>query len=96
MKKAVVVGMILGAMTGILIALSMDLLLGDSLGGGWKEAMAKDLNHLFKTHFSPDHVVVYIGVFFAIALIGLFGAFFGAFFGLIAGQIFNMLKDRED
>lgn len=96
MKKAVVVGMIIGAMTGILIALSMDLLLGDSLGGGWKEAMAKDLNRLFKTALPPDHVVVYLGVFVVISIIGLFGAFFGAFFGLIAGQIFNMLKDEED
>ncbi len=95
MKKAFYIGVIIGGISGITVALSMDLLLGSTLGGGWGVAVANDLNRLFNANFSPDDFIVIIGIIVVVGIIGAFGAFIGGFFGVIIGRLFSMLA-KED
>ena len=91
MKKAFYVGAVLGGILGVVVALSMDLLLGQSIGGGWSNAVAHDLNQLFKSDLSNNHVIVIAGVIVVVGLIGLFGSFVGGVFFVMAARLFKML-----
>jgi hypothetical protein len=90
-KKAFYVGAVLGGILGVVVALSMDLLLGQSIGGGWSNAVAHDLNQLFKSDLSNNHVIVIAGVIVVVGLIGLFGSFVGGVFFVMASRLFKML-----
>ncbi|MBI1811942.1 MAG: hypothetical protein HY035_01975 [Nitrospirae bacterium] len=96
MKKTFHIGIIGGGILGIAVALSMDLLLGKSLGGGWSEAVANDMNSLFKTNLSPGSFIVIIGVIIVVGIIGAFGAFIGGIFSVMLAGFFKALtKDRQ-
>jgi len=95
LKKAFYLGLVLGCILGIAVALSMDLLLGKSLGGGWSEAVANDLNHLFNSNFSEDSAVVILGVVVVVGIIGAFGALIGGIFFVIVSRFFAMLTKEE-
>lgn len=91
MKRAFYIGLVLGCILGIAVALSMDILLGKSLGGGWSEAVANDLNHLFNTNLPQNHFIVIAGVVFVIGIIGAFGALIGGVFLVMIAHIFATL-----
>ena len=91
MKKAFYIGAVAGGLLGIIISLSMDLLLGQALGGGWSEAVAHDLNNLFRTNLPQTHVLVILGVIVVIGIIAAFGAFIGGVFSLMVARLFIML-----
>jgi len=90
-KKAFYIGAVAGGLLGIIISLSMDLLLGQALGGGWSEAVAHDLNNLFRTNLPQTHVLVILGVIVVIGIIAAFGAFIGGVFSLMVARLFIML-----
>ena len=95
MKKAFYIGAVAGGLLGIIISLSMDLLLGNALGGGWSEAVAHDLNNLFSTNLPQTHVFVILGVLVVIGIIAAFGAFIGGVFSVMVARLFIMLtKDK--
>lgn len=95
MKRAFYIGVILGGILGIAVALSMDILLGKSLGGGWSEAVANDLNHMFKANLSPSNFIVIIGVIIVVGIIGAFGSFIGGIFSVMIARLFQVLtKER--
>jgi hypothetical protein len=95
MRRAFYIGVISGGILGIAVALSMDLLLGKSLGGGWGEAVANDLNRMFNTHLSPHSFIVIIGVIIVIGIIGAFGSFIGGIFSVMIARLFQVLtKER--
>lgn len=91
MKKAFYIGAAVGGISGVIVALSMDMLLGQSIGGGWSNAVAHDLNQLFKINLSEHHFIVITGVILVIGLIGLFGSFIGGVFFVMAARLFKML-----
>ncbi len=91
MKRAFYIGVILGGILGIAVALSMDIILGKSIGGGWSEAVANDLNRLFKANFSPDDFIVIIGIIVVVGIIGAFGAFIGGIFSVMIARLFQVL-----
>ena len=95
MKKAFYVGLILGGLLGVGVALSMDLLLGQSLGGGWADAVAKDLNRLFNADFQRNSFIVIIGVIFAIGIIGIIGAFLGGIASVMIARLFQVLTKEK-
>jgi len=90
-KKAFYVGAVVGGILGVIVALSMDMLLGESIGGGWSNAVAHDLNQLFNSDLSNNHVIVIAGVIVVVGLIGLFGSFVGGVFFVMASRLFKML-----
>lgn len=96
MKKAFYIGVILGGILGVVVALSMDLLLGESLGGGWREAVANDLNRTFQSHFSQNNILVIIGTILVISLIGGFGAIIGGICSVIIARFFKTLTKERD
>lgn len=91
MKRAFYIGVILGGILGIAVALSMDIILGKSIGGGWSEAVANDLNRLFKADLSSNNFIVIIGVIIAVSIIGAFGAFIGGIFSVMIARLFRVL-----
>ena len=95
MKRAFYTGLIVGGILGIVVALSMDLLLGKSLGGGWTEAVANDLNKLFSSSFSQNHIIVLAGVALVIGIISAFGALLGGISFVMIAHLFQMLTKEK-
>jgi len=91
-KRAFYFGLIAGGILGVVVALSMDLILGKSLGGGWSEAVAHDLNHMFNSSLPQDHIVVIFGVLIVLGIIGAFGAFIGGVSFVMVARLLTMLS----
>ena len=91
MKRGFYIGVICGGILGIVIALSMDLILGGALGSGWREAVAHDLTALTGTPFSENSFLVIIGVVVVVGFIAAFGAFIGGVFGVMMARLFSFL-----
>ncbi|MBZ0156126.1 MAG: hypothetical protein K8I29_07910 [Alphaproteobacteria bacterium] len=95
MKKAFYIGVIAGGILGIVVSLSMDLLLGKTLGGGWSEAVAHDLNKLFNANLAPTNFIVLSGVVIVIGIIAAFGAFIGGIFSMMIARLFSLLTREK-
>lgn len=95
MKKAFYIGVTAGGLLGIVVALGMDVLLGNRLGGGWADAVANDLNSLFKTNFPSNHFIVFVGVAFAISIIAAIGALMGGIFTSVIAFFFRMMTKEK-
>ena len=95
MKKVFYIGLAVGGILGIVIALSMDIVIGKSLGGGWSEAVANDINKLFHANLPQNHIVVMIGVLVVLGIIGAFGALIGGIsFITVARLIMSLAKEK--
>lgn len=77
------------------ISLSMDLILGNALGGGWREAVAHDLGALFGTTFGMNSFAVLLGVAVVIGFIAAFGALIGGVFGVMIARLFSFLTKEQ-
>ena len=95
MKKAFYIGAAAGGLLGIIVSLSMDLMLGNSLGSGWGESVAHDLNHVFKTNLPENHILVVLGVFVVIGIIVAFGAIMGGIFTMMITRFFRILTKEK-
>lgn len=95
MKMAFRIGCVLGGILGVVIALSMDFLLGDAAGSGWREAVAHDLGALFGRPFDRNSLPVLGGTVAVVGLIGVFGAIWGGFFGVLTARFLSFLT-KED
>lgn len=95
MKKAFYIGAAVGGLLGIIISLSMDLLLGNAIGGGWSEAVAHDLNYYFKANLPATHVIVILGAFIVIGIIAAFGSLIGGACSVMITRLFHMLTKGE-
>lgn len=92
MKKIFYGGFSAGFVLGIAVALSMDLLLGKTLGSGWSEAVANDLNRVFKSSYPTDHPLVIILSFGVIGIVGLMGGLMGGGFSYFIAKLFGTLQ----
>jgi hypothetical protein len=95
MKKPFRFGAAVGGVLGIVIAVSMDALLGQGPGGGWGPAVAHDLNILFKTDLSVRNPLVVIGVILIVALFGAIGALAGGVFTAAIFRFFRLLTGED-
>jgi hypothetical protein len=94
-KKVFYIGLAVGGILGIVIALSMDIVIGKSLGGGWSEAVANDINKLFHANLPQNHIVVMVGVLVVLGIIGAFGALIGGIsFITVARLIMSLAKEK--
>jgi hypothetical protein len=89
LKKAVIIGASIGALVSLGTALSMDIVMSDSLQGTWWDAAVKDVTRIFgpawgQNFFAVGFVLVLVMVFLA-----GFGALLGAAGGLIMGIFFK-------
>lgn len=74
-----------------MVSLSMDLLLGTSLGGGWKDAVAHDLSSLLGYAVNRESMIVLLGVIVVIGIISAFGALIGGIFGVFVARLLSFL-----
>ena len=95
MHRSELAGTFIGGMLGIGIAVSMDFLLGEGLGSGWREAIAQDMARLFKIKVSSDSIAVDIGTTAAFLLLGAIGAGAGYIFVRIVRSFFQLLLSDE-
>jgi hypothetical protein len=91
LKKGFYIGLIGGGIMGLVVSLSMDLLLGSSLGGGWKDAVAHDLGSLLGHAVNRDSLIVLVGVIVVMAFISAFGAMIGGIFGIFVVRLISFL-----
>ncbi|MGD0885839.1 MAG: hypothetical protein ABSA46_13400 [Thermodesulfovibrionales bacterium] len=95
MKKAFYIGSLCGGIMGVVIALSMDLLLGGAVGSGWREAVAHDLGALFGRTFDQNSFFVLSLVFVIVGLIGAFGAFMGGICAVMVTRLLSFLTKEQ-
>jgi hypothetical protein len=75
----------------------MDLLLGDSMGGTWRDAVAHDLGALFGGSFSKNSPLVLAGTALVIGFIAAFGAFIGGIASVMITRLLHLLtKDQQE
>lgn len=91
MRKGFYIGLIGGGIMGLVVSLSMDLLLGNSLGGGWKDAVAHDLSSLLGYTVSRESIIVLFGVIVVIGFVSAFGALIGGIFGVFVARLLSFL-----
>jgi len=95
-KKGFYIGSLCGGILGVIVALSMDLVLGGALGSGWREAVAHDLAALTGKTFGINSVVVLLGVAIVVGIIGAFGALVGGIFGVMLARLFSFLTKGDE
>jgi hypothetical protein len=95
LKKGFFIGAACGALLGVIISLSMDLVLGGALGGGWREAVAHDLGALMDTTFDNNSFFVLLGVVVVVGFIAAFGALVGGIFGVMITRLFSFLTKEQ-
>ncbi len=81
----------MGAVTGLLSVLSMDIFYSDALQGTWRDAISRDLMTAFSISLSPDSPAVLLIYVLIILLLMGFGAFSGFVFGFIIQRVFLLL-----
>jgi hypothetical protein len=91
LRFVLLLGAIGGAILAITITLLMDVLYAESLGGTWRDAIAKDMESLFSVSLSPDGFVVTVLFILIIAILALFGALLGAMFSTFVFRLLELL-----
>ncbi len=84
-------GAVLGAVTGLLSVLSMDIFYSDALQGTWRDAISRDMRTGLSIALSPESPAVLLVYILIILLIMAFGALSGYIFGCIVQRIFLLL-----
>jgi hypothetical protein len=91
LKKAVRIGAAIGGLFSFIMALSMDLLMADSLSGTWWDAAAKDAVRMFGPFYGQNVVVVALVLLVVIGFLVGFGALLGAAAGFILNRFFKIM-----
>jgi len=91
LRKAVLVGAILGALTSLGAALSMDVLFSDSLQGTWRDAATKDVTRMFGPACGSNAFAVTLVLVLVMGFLAAFGAVLGAAAGLFANRFFKFV-----
>lgn len=91
LKKAALVGAVLGALFSLGIAISLDYLLADSLQGTWRDAAAKDVAKIFGPGCGGNWLAVTIVLIITMGFLAGVGAFFGTIAAMILHRFFRLL-----
>jgi membrane protein YqaA with SNARE-associated domain len=91
LKRAVLIGAVLGALVTLGIALSMDLFFSDTFQGTWHDAAAKDVTRMFGQSCGQNYFAVTLVLVVVMAFLAGFGALLGAAAGLIMNRFFKVL-----
>jgi len=91
LKKAVLIGAVLGALVTLGIALSMDLFFANTLQGTWWDASAKDVTKMFGPACGHNIIAVALVLAIVMGFLAGFGAMLGAAAGLIMNRFFKMI-----
>lgn len=90
LKKALIIGAIVGALVSLGAAFSLDIFLADAIQGTWWDAAARDVARMFGPEWGRNFFVVG----FVLALVMAFLAAFGAVLGAVGGLMMNLFFKR--
>jgi len=91
LKKAVIIGAVLGAAATLGAALAMDYVLSDSLQGTWRDAAAKDVTKIFGASCGRNYWAVSLVLVFVMSFLAAFGAVLGVVAGVIMNRFFKLV-----
>ena len=91
LKKAVIIGAVLGAVITLGVAISMDYVLSSSLKGTWRDAAVKDVTKMFGPACGQNWFAVTLVLVVVMAFLAGFGAMLGAIAGTIMNRFFKLI-----
>lgn len=90
LKRAVIIGALLGALFSLGTALSLDLLFSDTFQGTWRDAAAKDVTKIFGPACGQNWFAVTLVLMFVMGFLAAFGAVLGVIAGVIMNRFFKL------
>jgi hypothetical protein len=91
LKKAVIIGASIGALSTLGAAIAMDYVLSSSLQGTWRDAAVKDVTKMFGPACGQNWYAVTLVLIVVMAFLAGFGAILGAVAGTIMNRFFKLL-----
>ncbi len=91
LKKAVIIGAVIGALISLGAALSMDIVFSNTLQGTWWDAAAKDVTTMFGPACGKNYFAVTLVLVIVMGFLAAFGAILGAAAGLAMNRFFKLL-----
>ena len=91
LKKAVIIGAVIGAVITLGAAMAMDSVLSGSLEGTWRDAAARDVARMFGPACGQNLFAVTLMLVSVMAFLAVFGALLGIVGGVIINRFFRML-----
>ncbi|HTP05818.1 MAG TPA: hypothetical protein VMM54_11770 [Nitrospirota bacterium] len=91
LKKAVIIGAIIGAAFTLGTALGMDVFFSDKLQGTWRDAAAKDVTKMFGPSCGRNYFAVTLVLTVVMGFLAGFGAVLGAAAGAIMNRFFKLI-----
>ena len=91
LKKAVIVGAVVGAMITLGTALSLDIFFSDTFQGTWRDAATKDVTKLFGPSCGQNWFAVTLVLVVVMGFLAAFGAVLGVIAGVIMNRFFKLL-----
>lgn len=92
LKKAIIIGAIMGALITLGTALSLDVFFSDTFQGTWRDAAAKDVTKMFGAACGQNWFAVTLVLVFVMGFLAGFGAILGVIGGVIMNRFFRLLK----
>lgn len=92
LRRLLLAGALTGAAMGIALAIFMDTLYADSLGGTWLDAIKHDLDMVFSADFNRQGMAVKAVFGLVLSVLALFGAAMGYVFSFIIYKFFGLLR----
>lgn len=92
LKRAIIVGAVLGAVASLATALSLDLFFSDTFQGSWRDAAAKDVTKMFGPGCGRNWFAVTLVLVLVMGFLAAFGALLGAIGGVIMNRFFRLLS----
>lgn len=91
LKKAIIIGALIGALMTLGTALSMDVFFSDTFQGTWRDAAAKDVTKMFGPACGQNWFAVTLVLVFVMGFLAGFGALLGAAGGVIMNRFFKFV-----
>ncbi len=91
LKKAVIVGAVIGGVITLAIALGMDLFMSDTFQGTWRDAAARDVTKMFGPSCGQNSFAVLLVLVLVMGFLAGFGAMLGAAAGLLMNRFFKVV-----
>ncbi len=91
LKKAIIIGAVIGALITLGSALSMDIFFSDTFQGTWRDAAVKDVTRMFGPVCGQNWFAVTLVLAFVMCFLAGFGALLGAAAGVIMNRFFKFV-----
>ncbi len=91
LKKAIIIGAVVGALITLGTALSMDIFFADQFQGTWRDAAAKDVTRMFGPACGQNWFAVTLVLVFVMGFLAAFGAVLGVVAGVIMNRFFKFV-----